>query len=148
MLDSQLNPELDSQLNSDAWDKYLQDYWDKQLPLLVCFGFPLDFNREAQLVSHSDNHSSAKAYPNDIDAYLQEEIAHKANLHLYIQPPLPGVHRYPFMRREKPDSPIEGSLLTSAFHMLPLLILEFPKIFTWIPLSYSNFQLLTILLIK
>ena len=57
---------LDSQLNPDAWDKYLQGYWDKQLPLWLRFGFPLDFNREAQLVSHSDNHSSVKAYPNDI----------------------------------------------------------------------------------
>ena len=82
---------VDSQLKPDAWDKYLVGYWDKQLPLLICFGFefPLDFNREAQLVSHSENHSSPKAYTNDIDAYLQEEIAHKAILGPYTQPSLP-----------------------------------------------------------
>ena len=77
-----------TQLNPDVWDKYLQGYWDKQLPLLICFDFPLDFNRKAQLVSHSDNNSSAKAYPNDINAYLQEEKAHKAILGPYTQPHL------------------------------------------------------------
>ena len=106
---------LDSQLKPDAWDKYLQGYWDKQLPLLVRFGFPLDFNREAQLVNHSDNHSSAKAYPNDINAYLQEEIAHKAILGPYTQPPLPGLHRSPFMSREKPDSPHRRVIIDLSF---------------------------------
>ena len=94
-----------SQLKPDAWEKNLQGYWDKQLPLLVRFGFPLDLNRETQLVSHSDNHSSAKAYPNDIDAYLQEEISHNAILGPYTQPPISGLHRSPFMSRDKPDSP-------------------------------------------
>ena len=91
---------VDSQLKPDAWDKHLVAYWDKQFPLLICFGFPLDFNREAQLVSHSENHSSAKAYPNDIDAYLQEEIARKAILGPYTQPPLPELHRSPSDQRE------------------------------------------------
>ena len=99
---------LDSQLKPDAWDKYLQGYWDNQLPLLVHFGFPLDFNREAQLVSHSDNHSSAKAYPNDINA-------HKAILGPYTQPPLPGLHRSPFMSREKPDSPHRRVIIDLSF---------------------------------
>ena len=106
---------LDSQLNPDAWDKYLQGYWDKQLPLLIRFGFPLDFNRQAHLVSHSDNHSSAKAYLKDIDAYLQEEIAHKAILGPYDQPPLAGLHRSPFMSREKPDSPHRRFIIDLSF---------------------------------
>ena len=106
---------LDSQLNPDVWDKYLQGYWDKQLPLLVRFGFPLDFNREAQLVSHLDNHSSAKAYPSDIEAYLQEEIAHKAILGPYTEPLLPGLHRSPFMSREKPDNPHRRIIIDLSF---------------------------------
>ena len=61
-----------SQLNPDVWENLLQGYWDKQLPLMVRLGFPLDFDRRAQLVSHSDNHSSGKAYHTDNNAYLQE----------------------------------------------------------------------------
>ena len=106
---------VDSQLNPDAWDRFLQGYWDKQLPLMIRFGFPLDFNREAQLVNHSDNHSSAKAYPNDIKAYLLEEIAHKAILGPYTQPPLSGLHRSPFMSRAKPDSPHRQVIIDLSF---------------------------------
>ena len=36
---------IKSQLNPDIWDELLQGYWDSQLPLLVRFGFPLDFDR-------------------------------------------------------------------------------------------------------
>ena len=66
-------------------------------------------------MSHSDNHSSAKAYPNDINAYLQEEIAHKAILGPYTQPPLAGLHRSPFMSREKPDSPHRRVIIDLSF---------------------------------
>ena len=34
-----------SQLNFVKWKSYLQDYWDCQLPLLIKYGFPLDYNR-------------------------------------------------------------------------------------------------------
>ena len=33
-----------TQLNPDRWAFYLQDYWDKQLPDLIKYGFPLDFD--------------------------------------------------------------------------------------------------------
>ena len=46
-LQNQIN--LKSQLNPDIWDHYLHDYWDKQLPLLVRFRFPLDYNRGGYL---------------------------------------------------------------------------------------------------
>ena len=36
---------LHSQLNFEKWKSYLQDYWDWQLPLLIKYGFPLDYNR-------------------------------------------------------------------------------------------------------
>ena len=35
-----------TQLNPDTWSFYLQDYWDKQLPDLIRYGFPLDFDRK------------------------------------------------------------------------------------------------------
>ena len=55
-----------SQLNPDAWDAHLQDYWDKRLPLLVRFGFPLDYNRGGVLRSQEENHTAAKSFPEDI----------------------------------------------------------------------------------
>ena len=35
-----------TQLNPDRWRHYLTDYWDKQLPDLIKYGVPLDFNRQ------------------------------------------------------------------------------------------------------
>ena len=77
-LKNQIN--LKSQLNPDIWDHYLQDYWDKQLPLLIRVGFPLDYNREVPLTSQETNHASAIQFPDDIQAYLDEEGHHKAIL--------------------------------------------------------------------
>ena len=75
-MQNQIN--LKSQLNPDIWDQYLHDYWDKQLPLLIRFGFPLDYNREGALRSQETNHASAIEFPQDIQAYLDEESQHKA----------------------------------------------------------------------
>ena len=33
-----------SQLNFEKWKFHIQDYWDWQLPLLIKYGFPLDYN--------------------------------------------------------------------------------------------------------
>ena len=46
-----------SQLNPDVWDELLEGYWDFQLPLLIRFGFPLDFDRNSKLESHSEKKS-------------------------------------------------------------------------------------------
>ena len=51
-----------SKLNPEAWAKYLQQYWDWQLPLLIKFRFPLDFNRDSVITSQSINHKSATEY--------------------------------------------------------------------------------------
>ena len=34
---------VQSKVNAEKWASYLADYWDWQLPLLVKYGFPLDF---------------------------------------------------------------------------------------------------------
>ena len=95
---------IKSQLNPDAWDSLLQGYWDVQLPLLIGFGFPLDFNRETPLESHLENHNSAKNFPNDVRAYLEEEKSYNAILGPFNAPPLPNLHTSPFMTRDKPHS--------------------------------------------
>ena len=93
-----------SQLNPDVWDSLLQGYCDSQLPFLIRFGFPLDFDRQFTLQSHSDNHTSAKNYPQDVQAYLNEEIQYNAILGPFDKPPLDDLHTSPFMTREKSNS--------------------------------------------
>ena len=95
---------ISSQLNPDVWDSYLRDYWDKQLPLLVRFGFPLDYNRGRALKSQEENHSLAKDFPEDIKAYLHEEISHGAIVGPFHSCPLDNLHISPMMTREKPNA--------------------------------------------
>ena len=106
---------VSSQLKPDVWDTLLQDYWDKQLCSLIRFGFPLDFDRNISLESHLENHFSAKAYPQDIEAYLQEEISHEAILGPFNQPPIQDLHVSPFMTREKPNAPHRRVIIDLSF---------------------------------
>ena len=46
-------------IESSRWRHYLADYWDKQLPDLIQYGVPLDFNRQCPLSSSTTNHASA-----------------------------------------------------------------------------------------
>ena len=61
-----------SKLNYDIWGKYLTEYWDWQLPLLIKYGFPLDFDRDMHLTSDKINHKSATGYPDHVNTYLKE----------------------------------------------------------------------------
>ena len=106
-----------SQLNPDVWDSLLTDYWDNQLCSLIRFGFPLDFQRDCPLRSHLENHTSAKTYPQDVEAYLLEEIGYGAILGPFKEPPLKNLHVSPFMTREKPNAP----------HRRVIIDLSFPK---------------------
>ena len=101
-LQSQIN--IRSQLNPDMWDHYLYDYWDRQLLLLIRFGFPLDYIREGSLKSQDINHTSALEFPDDVSAYLQEEIKHKAILGPFQEIPVKNLHISPMMTREKPNA--------------------------------------------
>ena len=40
---------VSSKLNPQKWEKYLQNYWDWQLPLLIKYGFPIDFDRNTKI---------------------------------------------------------------------------------------------------
>ena len=71
---------IKSQLNVKHWEKVLAGYWDRQLLELIKFGFPLDFNRACELGQYCGNHSSANDFPNDIEAYLNEELSYGALL--------------------------------------------------------------------
>ena len=106
-----------SQLNPEVWESLLTDYWDNQLCSLIRFGFPLDFQRDNPSRSHLDNHTSAKIYPQDVEAYLSEEIGYGAILGPFKEPPLQNLHVSPFMTREKPNAP----------HRRVIIDLSFPK---------------------
>ena len=93
-----------SKLNYDIWGKYLTEYWDWQLPLLIKYGFPLDFDRNIHLTLDKINHKSATGYPDHVDTYLKEEIENKAMLGPFKAPPIDNLHVSPFMTREKLNS--------------------------------------------
>ena len=112
-LQNQIN--LKSQLNPDIWDSYLHDYWDKQLPLLIRFGFPLDYNREGTLRSQETNHASAIEFPDDIQAYLQEEGHYNAILGPFKDIPIKNMHVSPMMTREKPNAPHRRVIIDLSF---------------------------------
>ena len=69
-----------SKLNYDVRGKYLTEYWDCQLPLLIKYGFPLDYARNLNVTSDKINHKSATCYLDHVDTYLKEEIENKSML--------------------------------------------------------------------
>ena len=93
-----------SKLNYEKWSKYLTEYWDWELPLLIKYGFPLDFDRKSYIVSDNINHESATQYPSHVDFYLREEIHHGAMLGPFPEPPTDNLHTSPFMTRDKSSS--------------------------------------------
>ena len=92
-----------SNLKIENWRSYLDNYWDQQIVDLLQYGFPLDFNRQCQLVSTEVNHASAIQHSHHVQQYLQEELTHKAILGPFTQPPF-SIHVSPLMVRDKQDS--------------------------------------------
>ena len=99
---------LKTQLCIEKWENVLclplKGYWDAQLIDLLRFGFPLDYDRNSVLQCNSKNHSSASEFPQDIEAYLKEEVQFGAILGPFHTDPISGCHKSPFMTREKPNS--------------------------------------------
>ena len=86
------------------WKSYLQDYWDWQLPLLIKYGFPLDYNRCYNIQSEKINHKSALQYTSHVDIYLTDEMNHVAMLGPFKDPPFEKLYTSPFVTREKSSS--------------------------------------------
>ena len=93
-----------SKLNAEKWASYLAEYWDWQLPLLVKYGFPLDFERNTTVCHSKINHNSAIQYPDHVVHYLKEEVEHGAIVGPFIDPPIKNLHVSPFMTRDKSSS--------------------------------------------
>ena len=94
---------LQTQLNIKNWRKYLSQYWDKQLPDLLEYGFPLDFDRSRILQSTEINHTSALQHPQEVSRYIDEELQFSAIYGPFEQKPF-ALHVSPLMTREKADS--------------------------------------------
>ena len=58
----------------EAWEKALHGFCERQLLELIKYGFPLDFNCSCDLGQYTGNHSSAVYCPEDIEAYIEEEL--------------------------------------------------------------------------
>ena len=111
---------LETQLCIEEWQRVLKGYWDTQLIELLRFGFPLDYDRNSVLQCDAKNHSSAREFPQDIEAYLKEEIQFGAILGPFLTDPIPACHKSPFMTREKPNS----------IHRCVIVDLSWPKGFS------------------
>ena len=107
--------QVKSQLKADTWEQLLVDYWDQQLPYLIRYGFPLDFDRNSKLGTNDTNHTSALAFPEDINAYLKEEIGHGAIFGPFKNPPFKDFHTSPFMTRPKPGAPHRRVIIDLSF---------------------------------
>ena len=85
-------------MNIDNWKLHLAEYWDQHILDILEYGFPLDFNREFQLIPTEVNHESALQ---NVKNYLQ--LDYKAILEAFTQPPFP-IHISLLMVRDKQDS--------------------------------------------
>ena len=99
--------QLPSKINFEKFDSLAKGYWDWQLPILLKFGFPLDFPDEARkfLRTSDVNHASAIENPIDVENYLETERKFSAIMGPYKEPPFgDDTQVSPFMSRPKPDS--------------------------------------------
>ena len=66
---------LPSGFNWDYIEQQIQDYHDKIILDYIKFGFPLSINRDCSIRSNAtDNHSSAKAYRDEVTQFIQGRI--------------------------------------------------------------------------
>ena len=99
-----------SNLNMPSWRIYLEHYWDQQIVDLLEFGFPLDFNRDSDLVSIEENHASAIQFTEHVEEYIKEELSPGAMLGPFDQKPI-QLHISSFMTREKQDSDLRRTIV-------------------------------------
>ena len=73
----------------------MTDYWDKQLPDLLKYGFPLDFDSASQLLSTEYNHKSAVVHDSHVQKYISEDLEHQAILGPFDVKPI-NLHTSPY----------------------------------------------------
>ena len=129
-----------TQLNPQRWYFHLKDYWDKQLPDLINYGFPLDFDRNSILQPTYENHTSANQYKDQIDEYLAEELSHGAIYGPFKQLPFP-VHISPLMTRPKQNTDKRCTIMDLSWPKgasINTSIHKFKYLDTYFSLSYPS----------
>ena len=102
-------PTYKTNLNVLNWKKHLADYFYQQLPDLIQFGFPLDFDRNLELCSTHQNNASAVEYASHVYQYIQQELKHGAIMGPFSSPSIP-LYVSPFMTRPKADSDVRRTI--------------------------------------
>ena len=92
---------VNSQLKPHTWHFHLRDFSDKQLPDLIEFRFPLDFDRQNALESTETNHASSLDNTHHIDSYFAEETSYKAMHNPFTEKPFP-LHVLPLRKENSP----------------------------------------------
>ena len=65
---------LPSNWNFEYLNKKLKNYHDKEIIELLMFGFLIECDIHCSEFNQPDNHTGARYFPNEIDAYLAKEI--------------------------------------------------------------------------
>ena len=94
----------------------MTNYWDKQLPGLLKYGFPLDFDRTSQLLPTKDNHKSALFHDSHVQKYISEELEHQAILGPFHAKPI-NLHTSPLMVHDKQDSDSKRTIMDLSWHL-------------------------------
>ena len=93
-------------VNLDLVDELAREYWDWKLPLLLRYGFPMDFKEEiTDLKNATSSHSSVLQFPEHVPAYIEDELNHKAIYGPFQNKPFgQNTHISLFITCFKPDS--------------------------------------------
>ena len=93
---------LPSSFNLKYIEKEIQDYNDQILLDYLRFGFPLGINKDRDIKNNAtENHTSAKQFPQAIDEYIGAEINYGALLGPFDHPPHRNFTWSPLMTRPK-----------------------------------------------
>ena len=95
---------LPSAVNVDKWEELLEGYHDSNITTFLHYGWPINYDRRSLLSPTHTNHPSALQYPEDIQHYVDTEIAYQAMWGPFSSPPTPYLHTSPLMTRPKKDS--------------------------------------------
>ena len=93
---------LPSTFDCEYLEQQIGDYHDKVVLDYIKFGFPLGIEHRGHIISNaSDNHSSAKAYSNEVSSFIQDELAFDALLGPFDKIPHSAFTWSPLMTRPK-----------------------------------------------
>ena len=96
--------QLESGVNIGEWEKSRSKFNDKTLVEMLKYGFPIGFTGKEAPATGMRNHTSARAHPVSVGAYVAKEVAYGALVGPMSEPPFePWTRTSPLMTRPKAD---------------------------------------------